>query len=140
MQRATTSDLAEIKTLLEENGLPSKDITGAIQFFIIRKNKQLIAVGGLENCGDDLLLRSIAIAEGHKNKGLGAQITRFLIEQARINGNKAIYLLTMTAKDYFPRFGFTTIDRSLASKAIKNSSEFTTVCPSSASLMRLKLK
>jgi N-acetylglutamate synthase-like GNAT family acetyltransferase len=140
MQEAKHSDLSEIKTLLQINGLPADDINEEITFYIIRENGRIIGVGGLETAGEDVLMRSIAISDRFKNKGLGARITQLLIENAKIAGYSSIYLLTLTAEKFFPRFGFVEIERGTASESIKLSSEFTSTCPASACLMQLKLK
>ena len=50
-----------------------------------------------------------------------------------------MYLLTTTAEDYFPRFGFEVIDRSEADERLKESAEFRGACPDSAVCMRLSL-
>jgi len=51
----------------------------------------------------------------------------------------AIYLLTTTAEQYFPKFGFERIARSDVPPGVQTSIEFTAACPSSATVMRKRL-
>ena len=46
-----------------------------------------------------------------------------------------IYLLTTSAEDYFPRFGFTRTQRSVVPEGLKASAEFQGACPDTATVM-----
>src|SRR6266567_3236122 len=46
-----------------------------------------------------------------------------------------VYLLTETAGQFFPKFGFTAITRAQVESAVLESPEFTTACPKSAMVM-----
>jgi len=48
----------------------------------------------------------------------------------------AIYLLTTTAEQFFPRFGFVAVDRQSMPRSIQGSIEFQSACPASAIAMR----
>jgi amino-acid N-acetyltransferase len=139
MQKALNTDVADIKKLLQENDLPISDISSDMEFYIEIENKQISVVGGLEIIGDFVIIRSIAVAHNYKGKGLGTKMTHHLIDTAKKKKYDIVYLLTMTAENYFPKFGFTEINRESAPEAIKNSSQFTTVCPDSAVLMGLRI-
>ena len=58
---------------------------------------------------------------------------------ARDAGARDVYLLTTTAEDYFPRFGFARTTREAVPPALKSSAEFTSACPESAAVMLLSL-
>ena len=51
----------------------------------------------------------------------------------------ALYLLTTTAERYFPKFGFERIERAEVPLSVQTSIEFTSACPSSATVMRKQL-
>jgi amino-acid N-acetyltransferase len=51
-----------------------------------------------------------------------------------------IYLLTETAENFFKKLDYCIIQKELAPEAIKNTSEFSSVCPQSAVLMTKHLK
>jgi amino-acid N-acetyltransferase len=53
-------------------------------------------------------------------------------------GLRELYLLTETAAEYFPRFGFRPIAREAVSPAIHGSVEWTSACPVSAQAMVLE--
>jgi amino-acid N-acetyltransferase len=50
-------------------------------------------------------------------------------------GIATIYLLTETAGNFFPRFGFRPISRSEVAPAVQASVEWTTACPVTAQAM-----
>ena len=76
-------DLAQLKNLLRENGLPQQDCAEHIaQFIGIFEQTKLIAAGGLENVGVCGLLRSIVVAQNNRSMGLGREITIALLQQA----------------------------------------------------------
>jgi len=61
---------------------------------------------------------------------------------SRLSGERgidAVYLLTETAQDFFPRFGFITIERSEVPPALHESAEWTTACASTAQAMAKRL-
>jgi len=66
-------------------------------------------------------------------------LTRDRIDWAQRRGLRSLYLLTTTAGDYFPRFGFTHADRETAPIAVRQSREFAESCPSTALFMTLPL-
>ena len=62
-----------------------------------------------------------------------------LLETAPARGVSVMYLLTTTAADYFPRFGFEPIPREQADSRLQASEEFRGACPDSAVCMRLRV-
>ncbi len=133
-------DLEEIVNLLKENALPFDDIGSSdIQFSVIKSEGELIACGGLEIFDEVALLRSVAIKDGFKSRGIGAKIVELLLTEAKRNKVKSVYLLTTTAVNYFERKGFSVILREEAPGSIKNSSEFSELCPDSAVCMRKEI-
>ena len=61
------------------------------------------------------------------------------LDLARSLGADAAYLLTTTAGDFFPRFGFAPVERADVPDDVKQSIEFRSACPSSALAMRVAL-
>jgi SAM-dependent methyltransferase len=55
-------------------------------------------------------------------------------------GLQDLYLLTTTAADYFRRFGFEVIERAEVPAAVQQSCEFASICPSTATVMRVRLE
>ena len=62
-----------------------------------------------------------------------------LLHEARRRGIAQLFLLTTTAADYFPRFGFTRMPREQVPQALQASAEFNGACPTSAVFMGVPL-
>lgn len=134
---AQNTDKEAIIELLKKNNLPTRDLTGELQdFFVIKDGEKVIAVIGLETHGDHGLLRSMATDTAYRNNGNATSLVNELFTLARSKKLKDIYLLTTTAEKYFDKKGFVKIDRDLAPEEIKQTAEFTGLCPSSAVLMK----
>lgn len=81
----------------------------------------------------------MAIAPEQQGQGLGHALTEAAIRLARDFRVPAVYLLTTTAEQYFPKFGFERIGRTDVPPTVQTSIEFTSACPSSATVMRKTL-
>src|SRR4030088_1518625 len=131
---------SEVINLLVKNNLPVEDLDESKTLFALIKNESIIGTGSLEFFGDSALVRSVSIKAEERGKGLGKTINRYLEKIARENGARFLYLLTTTAKEFFTKEGYEVITRENVPGTIKNSSEFSTVCPSSAVVMKKKIK
>lgn len=85
--------------------------------------------------GGDALLRSVVVNPDIRGTGLGEQLTRQVLDEARTHGVRAVYLLTTTAESYFPRFGFERIEWERVPARVRESREFRGACPASAIAM-----
>jgi amino-acid N-acetyltransferase len=74
-----------------------------------------------------------------RGRRVGELLTRDRLAWAAEVGLRELWLLTTTAADYFPRFGFARADRAAAPDAVRASREFAEACPASAVAMRLSL-
>lgn len=127
----------QVIDLLAQNNLPTSDLDdGKHLYALLDEQRQLVGTGGLEFIGNAALLRSVSVKKELQGKGLGKQISHQLEKIASSKGIDAIYLLTTTAKDFFSREAYDVIERDSVPGAIKATSEFTSVCPSSAIVMR----
>ncbi len=129
------------KAQLKLAGLPFEDLDKDKHLLVgYYENEKLIGTGVMEIYGDFGLLRSVSIVEAMRGRKLGSKIVYHLIERAKLSDLSGLYLLTETAKEFFEKIGFEVVDRNEAAFEIKNSSEFTYVCPASAVCMYLDLK
>ena len=135
-------DLAEkttdIQPLLRTAGLPDSDINDVRWQALLgwMEKGALVAAGGTEICDDDVLLRSVVVEPSHQGSGVGSRLVAELESRAAAAGCSGMYLLTLDAQGYFRRhFGYQEIERETAPKGIRYSSQFTGVCPESATLM-----
>jgi len=122
--------------LLRENDLPVSDLDETKTLFACLSNGDVIGTGGLERFRDCALLRSLCIKKDLQKKGLGKLIVGELEKLAGQSGTNCLYLLTTTAGDFFTKIGYETIYRETVPIEIKNTTEFSSICPSSAIVMR----
>lgn len=129
-------DLPPVLKLLEDAGLPVAGVEEWFDRFIVAEHDgRVVGVAGLEVHGTDGLLRSVAVADDWRGRGLGGALTDRVLEHCTHDGLSAVYLLTQTAETFFPRHGFVRIERDAASDAVKQSVEFRELCPSSSVAM-----
>ncbi len=134
-------DVATLFDLLQISGLPVDGLDKHLHTAIVAKaGGRIVGSAALEVYGDSALLRSVAVAEPVRGTGLGRQLVEAAIGLARQQQTQRIYLLTETAADWFPRFGFAPIARSAVDSAVQQSIEFTGACPASAQAMQLELR
>jgi len=141
IRQADAADLAAVLAIVRDADLPPDGIDDQFGdgYAVATADGHVVGVAGIEVHGHDGLLRSAAIVPDWRGRGVGDRLTRDRIEWARRRGLAGLYLLTTTAGDYFPRFGFVTLDRAQAPNAIRDSREFASACPASAAFMYLNL-
>ena len=125
--------------LLEKCGLPTQGITSGTQLFVIEEANSVVGTVAAEYDYDNALLRSLSVADNRRNKGIGEALVDFIENYVRQLGVQNIYILTTTAEKFFSKRGYQTIERTKAPAFIQNTSEFTSLCPSSATVMRKQL-
>lgn len=130
-------DLSIVIDLLKANKLPHQDLRLHDSLFVTYadENNQLIAVGGMEFYSHHALLRSVAVDQAKQRGGYGKRVVDDLLRRAKERGVRNVYLLTETARDFFLKKGFIDVPRDQVPAEVKNSSEFTSVCPVSAACM-----
>lgn len=136
---ARSSDWPSIRGLLEARHLPTGGAETHLPDFLVATSQTsgvVLGVAGLERYGDIGLLRSVAVVDDLAGKGLGTALVRALLERARGDGVRDVFLLTTTAADWFPRFGFTIARREDLPDVLNASEELRGACPSSAVAMR----
>lgn len=136
LRPATPNDLAAIEELLIASELPLDGVKDSLPTFVVAESGgALVGVAGLEVCCDDALLRSVAVRPEWRSRGVGRALVTHAIADAESRGLRALYLLTTTAEQYFPSFGFRKIERADVPDAVRRTDEFTTACPASAVVM-----
>lgn len=135
----SSHDYAAVLSLLQQNNLPTEDITQHTRLFTFYDDGMLTGIVGVEIKGEDGLLRSLCVSEHRRTGGSGTALVEYIENYARQQGVKHLYLLTTTAAPFFANRGYETIDRSTVPGTIKETSEFASVCPSSATVMKKNL-
>lgn len=131
-------EAALVGALLGAHGLPVEDITATMlpDFVVATHGGEPCGVVGLQRAGDVALLRSLAVVHHARGHGLGAALVGLAEARAAEAGVRAVYLLTTDAAAFFARLGYAPVDRADAPEAIRATAQFSSICCSSATLMR----
>ena len=136
VRAARASDLSAVERLLTASQLPLDGVREALPGFVVAEaGGELVGVAGLEACCDNALLRSVAVSDAWRSRGVGRALVERVIAEAESRGIHALYLLTTTAERYFPSFGFREVARDVVPADIRETAEFRGACPASATVM-----
>lgn len=134
--KASDEDLESVNSLLKLVGLPIEGVTDNFHnFFVAWEKNQLQGCAGIEIYEDVGLIRSVAVHPSFQGRGLGRKLVETIQRFSVENGLKEIYLLTETAKEFFSKQEYVIIPRNEADIKVKQSIEFTSLCPVSATCM-----
>ena len=140
---ASAEDAEQIKQILEASGLHHQDIRPSqLHHFLIAKDDNdltFAGVVGLEQKNDVGLLRSLAVAKVYRRQGLATQLVNKIEEYARSQKVASLYLLTLTAEDFFTKQGYQKADRKSAPPVLQETTEFKSLCPETAMCMKKHL-
>ncbi|MGZ3838585.1 MAG: arsenic resistance N-acetyltransferase ArsN2 [Flavisolibacter sp.] len=142
MQIERTDDLnrGDIIRLLKANNLPTEDLPVSLaDYFSAVDKNHVIGVIGLECYGQFGLLRSLVVDADYRNRQIADGLVKKLENEAVFLGLKTLFLLTETANRYFGRRGYAIISRDEVPFEVRQSSEFTHVCPVSAIIMKKQI-
>lgn len=113
---AVTEDIPEMLRLLDsyakkQQVLPRTaiDLQQNIQNFIVaRLDTRLVGVASLRPYGDGFFeVRSLAVAHGYKNAGVGSRLVKALLDKARAVQPPAVKVFALTKRPHlFLRLGF----------------------------------
>ncbi|MFW9906576.1 MAG: arsenic resistance N-acetyltransferase ArsN2 [Candidatus Thorarchaeota archaeon] len=135
--KSSTHDLPEVLKLLKQVDLPTEGVKEHFHnFFIIKKDDMTVGCAGIEIYEHVGLLRSLAIHPSFQGKGNGHQMVNKIEEYSAEKGISKIYLLTETAEKFFLKLGYKIIPREETDLKIKQTIEFTTLCPSAPVMVK----
>jgi amino-acid N-acetyltransferase len=141
IERAHAGDASHVLRLLEENQLTTDGLLDHLATILVaRLDHRIVGTAALEIYSDAALLRSVAVSSDVRGRGVGAVLVESALHVAEEQRMHDVYLLTFTAETYFLRFGFQLLDRSDVPAAVRTSVQFTHACPSTASVMRKRLR
>jgi amino-acid N-acetyltransferase len=137
VEAARPGDFIGIQWLLDLESLPSADLTETAleHFLVVRDEIGVVGVVGPEVYGQVALLRSLVVANSHAGRGIGRGLVVAAESLAATLGCRSMYLLTTTAEAFFELLGFRRIERHAAPPEVQQSAEFSSLCPSSATVM-----
>jgi amino-acid N-acetyltransferase len=127
-----------VEEVIAACGLHTEDISARIlrNTIVARIGPRIIGTIALEAVGSSGLLRSLAVLEKFRGRGVAAQLVAAAEKSSRQMGIQTLYLLTLTAETFFTAKGFQKLERSSAPEGIRGTTEFRDLCPDSAVCMR----
>jgi N-acetylglutamate synthase-like GNAT family acetyltransferase len=141
LRPAAQTDWPAIEALLLANKLPLDGAQAHLDTYLLAvSNTEIVGCAGAEVYGHIALLRSVAVAPGLHKQGIGRLLLDRLIYEAGRRDIARLYLLSVTAPEYFAQFGFKRAKIEEAPHALKASAEFQGACPACAAFMTLTLQ
>ena len=125
-----------MEALLTARALPLDGLAESFEtFWVADAEGKVVGSSGLEVHGRLGLLRSVAVEPDFEGTGIGSRLTWQMLEDAVGLGLREVYLLTTSAADFFPRFGFVRLRRREIPADLQASPEMA-ACPATATPMR----
>jgi N-acetylglutamate synthase-like GNAT family acetyltransferase len=127
---------ARLREALRAADLPTGDIEdeGRTFFKAVSGDGQAIGYAGLERCDGAYLLRSVVVLPAHRSHGFG----RFIVETTLRDVDGDVFLATTSAAPFFSTVGFSEVPRAEVPAAVLSTRQLSSICPSSATIMKLK--
>ena len=137
---AKSEDLPEIFALLQECDLPEEGLAPHLSTTLVaRKEQEIVGCAALELYQQFALLRSVAVKSDFRKQGIASRLTRAALDLAKECHVTNAFLLTETARTFFSKRGFVQVSRSDVPENVKQSVEFTTLCPDTCTVMMKSL-
>ena len=123
--------------ILTDAKLPADDVAENLNasFYQCRSGSEIAAVIGMEVYGDVGLLRSLCVLPAFQGARLGTAMVTFVEAKAKAEGVSSLYLLTTNAVEYFNKLSYAEIDRASVPEVVKQTTQFSSICPSDAACM-----
>lgn len=139
MQIYSDPDIARVTQLLLDNDLPAEDLQDnhALQLFACGAG--IDAVIGIEAYPGVGLLRSLAVRATGRRRGIARALVEHVEAYAATRGIGELYLLTTTAEAFFLRLGYQPVARTSAPSPIRETREFSDLCPADSAFMCKRL-
>ena len=107
LRLARADDIDAVTGLITSATLPAVEVAEWLSsFWVLEDDGTLVGCAGIERYGEAAVLRSVVVAESLRGSGEGARMTGQALAFARDDGARRCYLFTMTAAEFFARFGF----------------------------------
>ena len=143
---AKQNDWQDVRQLLDEAELPIADLgpEHLVDFLVAERSGtdriETLGIVGLQLFKQVGLLRSLVVSQGDRKSGLGRRLVSAVEAKACYAGVKDLWLLTIDAEQYFENLGYKMMSRESAPDSIRNTEEFSGLCPDGAYLMRKVLE
>lgn len=133
----TLGDFDKILSLLVCCNLPVSDLTqkDISRFLIATDRNDLVGTIAYESYGEYVLLRSLAVSQSYRHRGIARMLTSEMDALCKTIGFKKAFILTTTAYEFAKAQGFDVVDRADVPSEIRGSKQFSQLCPCSAICM-----
>ena len=131
----------DVMALLRDCALPTEDLKPShfANFFGCGLEDDPGGIVGIEMHGSVALLRSLAVRTSCRGNGCAKELIMMAEMHAGKLGAQEIYLLTNTAEGLFASQGYSVIARDKVPSEIKETTEFSSICPDNATVMVKKI-
>jgi amino-acid N-acetyltransferase len=119
IEKACIGDVSQMHQLInyfaDKNEMLARPLSEIYEnirdYFVVREGERVIACVALHVMWEDLAeIRSLVVAEASQKQGVGSQLVRACLEEARKLGLGTIFCLTYKPA-FFERAGFSQIDK-----------------------------
>ena len=139
-RRAQEADWPVVAGLLAGTGLQLVGAREHLKHFLVALDEYgLVGCAGMEHYADTGLLRSVAVAESERGKGIGQNLVERLLLQAQQENIKTVIVLARSAEDFFRKFDFAEVRFDRLPPSIRDSVEFKFSEPEATTAMLLNL-
>ena len=133
-------DHDEVRDLLAGNHLPTDQVNaGNLIMLVAEQGNRIIGCGGIDPIGDSGVLQSLVVSRENRSRGCGSLLVDRLISVAALHALRELFLLTVSGRDFFRKFGFAPIDRETIPSQIRQTSAWKNPDCASATSMHLNI-
>lgn len=134
IEPAEARDASAILELLANAELTTKDLGPGFfrHFHVCRDEGRVVGSVGVERHGEDGLFRSLAVAPDFRGQGIAGRLMERAERTAAESGLRRLFLLTVTAPEFFRKRGYGDHDRKRVPAGIAATAEFAALCPATA--------
>jgi amino-acid N-acetyltransferase len=140
---ARRSDQSDIERLLAKANLNTAGIDKHLDRFIVVENeinnrtrdKKMVGTAGIECWGKDGLLRSLVMESESWNAQVGMDLVKVIMALAKKENLERLFLMTSSSESFFSYLGFNAIDWNDVPTHVKESTQFESYSPETATVM-----
>jgi HAD superfamily hydrolase (TIGR01457 family) len=139
LRSAKSSDVADIKALLEEAGLNAEGAEDRLEGTVVSATSaeagRIDATACVVLYDGSAILRSVAVRKAVQGRGLGLLAVAAAVAEARGAGARHVSLFTQTAPAFFELLGFRKVGRTELPETVRTSRHAEEECAASATAM-----
>ncbi len=121
IRKAKLEDVKEIQRLIKQYSTRGDILPRSLSeiyddlrdFLVFIQNRKMVGICALHICWEDLAeVRSLAVKEEDRKKGIGAKLVKACLEEAKTLGARRVFALTYQT-GFFEKLGFKTVDKTV---------------------------